>query len=91
MDLVEMQWQVKDFFGYMNKVSDNNDFGNVFSLWGLVYTAPNCEEFRFSTSDKNSMIKGFDQWTIECVYMWNGYSNVILDTSFSLLHKLKEN
>ena len=53
----------------MNKVSDNNDFGNVFSIWGLVYTAPNCEEFRFSTSDKNSMIKGFDQWTIECVYM----------------------
>jgi len=47
----------------------------------LVYTAPNCKEFCFSAGDKNSVMKGFDQWTVEYMYVQNGCSNVILDTS----------
>jgi len=61
MDLVRMQWQVKDFLGYMNGISDNNDFGNVFLIWGLIYTTSDCKEFHFSASGRNSVMKGFDQ------------------------------
>ena len=61
MDLVEMQWQIKDFLGPMNGISNDDNFGNVFSIWGLVYTTPDCKEFCFSASDKNSVMKGFDQ------------------------------
>jgi len=81
MDLVRMWWQIKDFLGPMNGISDNDNFGNVFLIWGLVYTTPDCKEFCFSASDKNSMIKSFDQWTVEYVCVWNGCSNVVLDTS----------
>ena len=61
MDLVGIWWQVKSLLGPMNGISDDNYFGNVFLICSSVYTAPDYKEFRFSASDKNSVMKGFDQ------------------------------
>ena len=53
----------------MDGIGNNNDFGNIFLGTYLIDTTPDCEEFCFSASDKNSVMKGFDQWTVECVHV----------------------
>jgi len=45
----------------MNGVSDNNDFGDVFLVAGLINAASDSKEFRFSAGDKGRMMNRFDQ------------------------------
>jgi len=44
----------------MDGISDDDDFGNIFLVRGLVNTTPDCKELSFCTSDKDSMMKSFD-------------------------------
>jgi len=42
----------------MNRISNNNNFGNVISIQGLVDSTSNGEKFGFRTHDVNSMVNG---------------------------------
>jgi len=45
----------------MNGVSDDNDFGDVFLVAGLINATSDSKEFRFSAGDKGHMMNHFDQ------------------------------
>jgi len=83
MNLKRMRERVKDFSGYVNGVSDDDDLENVIMIWGLVDTAPHGEKFGFSTSDIDCVMDSLGNGIIMCVYVWYRYSNIILDTSIS--------
>jgi len=40
----------------MNRISNDNNFGNVISIQGLVDPIPNSEKFSFRTHDMNSVV-----------------------------------
>jgi len=44
----------------MDRIGDDDDFGNIFLVRGLVNTAPDCKELGFCTSDKDCVVKSFD-------------------------------
>ena len=49
------QW-IEYFLGYIDGISDHNDFENVFLDMGLVNTVPNRKEFSFSACDKGHIV-----------------------------------
>jgi len=59
----------QNFFGCMDGIGDDNDFGNIFLVRGLVNTTPNCKELSFCTSDKDHMMESFDWWTVGYVHV----------------------
>jgi len=81
MNLKGMWGRVKDLFGYMNGIGDDNDLGNAISIWGLVDTLPNGEEFGFGTSNMNCMVNSLGNGVIVSVRMRYRCSNFILDAS----------
>ena len=72
---------IKDFSGHMNRVSDNNNFGNAIDIWGLVDTTPDSKKFCFSTCDMNHVMNSLCNGSIVGVCMWYICSNVVLDAS----------
>ena len=61
MDLIWMQFYIEYLFGHVDGVGDDNYFRNFFFITGLVKTASNCEEFRFSASDEDCMVNCLDK------------------------------
>ena len=77
MDLEGVQRWVEDSFGYMNGVSDNDDFGNVIVIWGLVDTTSNDKKFSFNAGDVNCMVDSLGNRSIVSMCIQYRYSNVI--------------
>ena len=44
----------------VNGVGDDNDFGDVFLVAGLINAASDSKEFHFSASDEDRMMNHFD-------------------------------
>ena len=79
MDLKRMWWRIEDLLGYMNGISDDNNFGNAILIWGLVDPTPNGKKFGFRTRDMNSMVNSLGNRIIVSVCMQYKYSSIILD------------
>ena len=60
---------VEAFFGHIDRISDDNNLENTTSIRSLVDTAPNGEEFHFSTSNMNCVMEGPSDRVIVSVYM----------------------
>ena len=83
MDLIQVRFVIKNFPSCMNRVSDNNDFGNVLFAACLVNATSNGKELGFYTSDKSRVVNCLDQWMIISVNVGDGGGNVILDARVS--------
>ena len=77
--LKRVRWWVKYLSCYMDRVSNNNDFGNILKSHCLVDSTSNGKEFCFHTSDINCM-KYFGNWFVVGVYVsyWSGH--IVFDT-----------
>ena len=53
----------------MNRIGDDDDFGNAITIWGLVDTTPDSKKFHFSTSNMNCMVDGLDDRAVMSVHM----------------------
>ena len=78
---MSLGWRVKNFFGHMDRIGNDDDLGDIITIWSLVYTAPNGEQFCFSTGDVNHMIKGLGDRVVVGVHVWYRCSNVVFDIS----------
>ena len=56
-----MGLSIKYLLSYVNRVSDNNDFGDVFLVASLINATSDSKEFCFSAGDKGHMMNRFDQ------------------------------
>ena len=56
-----MGLSIEYILSHMNGVSDDNDFGDVFLVAGLINATSDSKEFRFSAGDKGRMMNHFDQ------------------------------
>jgi len=65
----------------MDRVCDNNDFGNFMWDDGLVDTASDSKELSFKACSIDSVVKIFDKWFVMYIDMYYKYSNIVLDTS----------
>ena len=65
----------------MNRVSDDNNFGNAINIWGLVDTISDSKKFCFSACDMNYMMNNLCDGSIMGVCMWYRCSNIVLDAS----------
>jgi len=64
----------------MNRISNNNNFGDAILIQGLVDPTPNGEKFSFGTHDMNSMVNSLGNGMIVSVHVQYRCSSVILDT-----------
>jgi len=55
-----MGLSIEYLFSCMNGVGDDNDFGDVFLVAGLINAASDSKEFRFSAGDEGRMMSHFD-------------------------------
>ena len=78
-----MQRRVKDFFGHIDRISNDNDLGNAMTIWSLVDTAPNDKKLCFSTGNMNYMVDSLGDRVVVGVHMQYRCSNIILDASIS--------
>jgi len=56
-----MGFSIEYLFSHVNGVSDDDYFGNVFLVAGLINAASDSKEFCFSAGDKGRMMNHFDQ------------------------------
>ena len=61
MDLVWMGLSIEYLLSCMNGVGDDDDFGDVFLVAGLINAASDSKEFHFSAGDEGRMMNHFDQ------------------------------
>ena len=74
-----MGLSIKYLLSCVNGVSDDNDFGDVFLVAGLINVASDSKEFRFSAGDKGHMMNCFDQRLVTYVDVQNRSGDIILD------------
>ena len=55
-----MRLSIEYLLSYINGVGDDDDFGDVFLVAGLINTISDSKEFRFSAGDKGYMMNCFD-------------------------------
>jgi len=60
MDLIWVQLCIKYLLGYVDGVSDDNDFRYIFFVVSLIKSTPNYEEFCFGAGDVGRMMNHFD-------------------------------
>ena len=63
----------------VNGVSDDDDFGDVFLVAGLINATSDSKEFYFSTGDEGRMMNCFDQRLVMYVDVRNQSGNIIHD------------
>ena len=56
-----MGLSIEYLLSHMNGVSDDNDFGDVFLVAGLINATSDSKKFHFSAGDKSHMMNCFDQ------------------------------
>ena len=78
-----MQERIEDFFGDIDKVCDNNDFGDFMWEGGLVNTASNSKEFSLRDHNVDHMVEGFDYRFVMDMNVYYRWHNIVLDTSIS--------
>ena len=61
MDLIQMGFIIKYLFSHIDRVGDNDDFGNVFFAACLTNTTSHGKEFYFCAGDKGRMVNCLDQ------------------------------
>ena len=74
-----MGLSIKYLLSHVNKVGDDNDFGDVFLIAGLINATSDSKEFRFSAGDKDCMMNYFDQRVVTYGDVQNQSSNIVLD------------
>ena len=67
----------------MDRVGDNDDFGNILFAACLVNAASNGEELGFCTSDKGSVMNCLDYWMVEGMNVGDRGGDVVLDACVS--------
>ena len=55
---------IEDFLGHMDGVSYDDNLGDVIKGVGLVYTASDSKQLRFSCSYEGHIMNCFDKWLI---------------------------
>ena len=81
MTLERMGTWIEYIFYSMNWVSDDNDFWDIIRFSGLVDTASNGKKFSLCAHDIYCIVKSFDNRFIVNMSMWDGSSDIVLDTS----------
>jgi len=74
-----MGLSIEYLLSHVNGVGDDDDFGDVFLVAGLINAASDSKEFRFSTGDKGRMINRFDQRLVTYVDVRNRSGDIIHD------------
>ena len=64
----------------MNKVYDNNDFGNFLKKDSLINATSNSKEFSLRARNVNCIVKSFDYWFIVNIDMRYKQSDIVLNT-----------
>ena len=83
MDLIWVRFVIKDFPSRMDRVSDNDDFGNILFAACLVNATFNSEKLSFCTSDKGSVMNCLDHWMVEGMNVGDRDGDVVLDAHIS--------
>ena len=78
-----MSRRIKDLFGIVDRVCDNNDFGYVLYMSSLVNAASYCEKFGFRTCNVDHMVQSFDHQFIVNMNVCNRHSDIVFDTGIS--------
>ena len=65
MDLIWVRIAIESPFGHMDRVSYDNDFGDIIDRVHLIDTASDSKQFCFCTCYKGSVMNCFDKWSIE--------------------------
>ena len=74
-----MGLSIKYLLSHVNRVGDDNDFGDVFLIAGLINATSDSKEFCFSAGDKGRMMNYFDQRLVTYVNVQNQSSNIVLN------------
>ena len=61
MDLIWMGLSIKYLLSHVNRVGDDDDFGDVFLVAGLINATSDSKEFHFSAGDEGHMMNRFNQ------------------------------
>ena len=83
MNLEGKKRRVENSFHSMNKVCDNNNFGNPWDIDSLVDATSNGKESSFSRGDVYHVVYHFDDRFITDMDVSNRCCHVVLDTSIS--------
>jgi len=78
--LEHVQERVEDLFCHMDGIYDNNDFRYVLEMGCLINAVSNSEEFSFSASNVDHMVKSFDDQPIVNMNMRYRQCNIVFDT-----------
>ena len=74
-----MGLSIEYLLSHVNGVGDDDDFGDVFLVAGLINATSDSKEFRFSAGDKGRMMNCFDQGVVMYVDVRNQSGDIILD------------
>ena len=74
-------WErIENLFCHIDRVCDNNDFGNSLEKNDLINITSNSKEFSFRAHNIDYVIKSFDHWFIVNIDMYYRWSDIVLDT-----------
>ena len=69
MDLIWIGLSIEYLLSCMNRVGDDNDFGDVFLVASLINATSDSKEFCFSAGNKGRMMNHFNQRLVTYVDM----------------------
>jgi len=64
----------------VNEIGDDNYFGNVVLITGLVDSTSHSEKFCLRACNEYSVVDCFDEGGVGLMYMCNQCGNVVFDT-----------
>ena len=62
MNLIEVQWWIKDSLSNIDGICDDNDLIDVVQIGSLINTASDSKELSFSGCDIDNMMDCLDDW-----------------------------
>lgn len=79
MNLIWKGFIIENLLSSVNRVGDDNDFGDAFLVASLIDSASDSKQFYFSAGDEGYMMNCFDQGLVTDVDMRNRSSDIVLD------------
>ena len=89
LNLVRVGRQFEDFSSFMDRISNNNNFGHIIKIWCLVDATSDNKEFCFSACNMNHMVDHLYNWSVihvHIVKIVDGRLYFILSFHFILLY-----
>ena len=78
-----MRRAIEDEFRWVNGISDDNDFGNIVLIAGLIDSTPYGKKFCLRACNEYSVMDCFDEGRVGLMYMHNRRGNVVFDAGIS--------